>query len=406
VRQIFNLTRSKHYYLNVHKIPQIANCLLTRLFFYLQSEEFQKTFDCELDFYISHSFASMHIWLLCQRLQHFKRNKAAHELIHDILKSYKEICKSEFENVDTIRRLSKFTSIEELFDDQRNMLNWHFYIYNPSVENNFFKIDALVWSYIYRERIDRYDDRVYKLSHYLIHHFEKLKQYTFEEIESCDIRWDVYSSIPYNYKDKIDRFNTQISSDEIFIEKYSDFQYKLYSYNYKTPYERNEEQLIKTFMRYDFYGARDENILLRSNRREDREFDILKDSGYIENVMNKVEAFEEQANNTVFINMYNKWLNKYMSRSIIKCEEEDLRRANKEYKVLKYIREGVRRFSDSLTDERKKKALYAYRFNLMNKKEAEKEYYIQYETKVFYPDANVITSRKRNKVMIEKIFKL
>jgi hypothetical protein len=348
----------------------------------------------------------MHIWLICQRLQHFKRSKEAYELIHEILKTYKEICKSEFENVDTIRKLSKFTSIEELYDDQKNMFNWHFYIYNPSVENNFFKIDALVWSFIYRERIDRYDDRVYKLSQYLIYHFEKLKEYTLDDLLTCNIKWDLYSSIPYNYKDKIEKYNPKLDRGSMFLERYSDYQYKLYSYNYKTPKEREEEHLFKTYIRYDFYNTRDENVLLRSSRKEDQTFDILKDKNYIENVLRLSESsLDEYSNNSVFSNMYNKWINKYISKAVIKCEEEDLRRGNSDIKDLRYL-SGEKRFSDNLVDERKRRALYAYRYNLINKKEAEKEYYIQYETKIFYPDANVITSRKRNKVMIEKLFKL
>jgi hypothetical protein len=347
----------------------------------------------------------MHIWLICQRLQHFKRSKEAFELIHEILRSYKEICKSEFENVDTIRRISKFTSIEELYDDQKNMLNWHFYIYNPTVENNFFKIDALAWSFIYREKIDRYDDRVYKLSHYLIHHFEKLKQYNLNDLITCSIQWDLYSSLPYNYKEKLERYNPKIDSETMFLERYSEYQYKLYSYFYKTPMEREEEQMYKTYIRYDFYNTRDENVLQRSSRKEDQLFDILKDTNYIENSLDE-SKLNEYNNNIMFTSMYNKWINKHLTKSILKCEEEDVRRENQVVKDLRYLSNGVRRFSDNITDERVRRALYAYRYNLVNKKDSEKEYYIHYETKIFYPDANVITSRKKNKVMIEKLFKL
>lgn len=387
--------------MSAYRVPLIANCILTRLFLYLQSEDFQKFFDCELNFYISHSLVSMHIWLICQRLQHFKRSKPANDLLHEILTIYKNICKDEFENVDTLRKLSKFSTIEELYDDQKNMFNWHFYIYNPTVENHYFKIDSLVWSYIYREKIDRYDDRVFKLSHYFIYHFEKFKNYTLQDLETLNFKWDLTASIPYNYRDKVLRYNEMLDKEQMFLEKFSNYQYKIYSYNYKTIYERNEEQLIKTFIRYEYSKTRDENILLRSSRPEDQTFDILKDETYIENLSKRIE--EGNTEDSFFGSSYQKWLTKYIGKSVVKCEEEDYNRQQGEINNLKRLGEKIR-FSESLSIE-KRKALYAYRHNL-NKKEAEKEFYIQGETKTFYPDANVITSKRKNKVMIEKLFNL
>jgi hypothetical protein len=375
--------------------------MLTRLFLFLQSEEFQKNFDCELNFYISHSIVSMHIWLICQRLQHFKRSKPAYDLLHEILNTYKKICKDEFENVDTLRRLSKFSTIEELYEDQKNMFNWHFYIYNPTVENLYLKIDSLVWSYIYREKIDRYDDRVFKLSHYFIYHFEKFKNYTFEDFETMNFKFDLLPSIPYNYRDKILCYNQVLDNENMFLEKFSKYQYKNYSYNYKTLPERNEEHLIKTYIRYEFYRTRDENILLRSNRPEDQLFDILTEQDYIDSLSKRID--ESDINDSLFGNSYQKWLTKYIGKSVIKCEEEDIIRQEGKINDLKHL-DGKPRFSEKLPLE-KRKALYAYRYNL-GKKEAEKEFYIQIETKTFYPDANVITSKKKNKAMIEKIFNL
>jgi hypothetical protein len=341
------------------------------------------------------------MWLICQRLQHFKRSKQAFELIFEILNTYKKICKEEFENVDTLRKLSKFSTIEELYEDQKNMFNWHFYIYNPTVENLYFKIDSLVWSYIYREKIDRYDERVFKLSHYFIYHFEKFKEYTLEDFETLNFKFDLKASIPYNYKDKILRYNEVLDNEYMFLEKFSNYQYKIYSYNYKTEPERNEENLIKTFIRYEYYRNKDENILLRSNRPEDKLFDIIKDNEYIDNLSRRIDDIEVQ--DSLFGNSYQKWLTKYIGKSVIKCEEEDIRRREGAINSLKNL-DGKPRFSEKLPIE-KKRALYAYRYNL-NKKEAEKEFYIQNETKTFYPDANVITSRKKNKAMIEKLFNL
>jgi len=50
----------------------IASHLMTKISLFLESSEFNEVFDLEMDFFISHSILSMHIWLICQRLQNFK----------------------------------------------------------------------------------------------------------------------------------------------------------------------------------------------------------------------------------------------------------------------------------------------------------------------------------------------
>ena len=105
------------------------------------------------------------------------------------------------------------------------MLHWHFNIYSPTVENNYFKIDSLVWQYIYLETVPRYDDKVYKMSHYLIHHFRKFKELNYYDFENLNYEWDL-GSIPYNYKYLIEQNNKILDEEEIFKEKFSNFQLK------------------------------------------------------------------------------------------------------------------------------------------------------------------------------------
>jgi len=50
----------------------IASHIMTKISLFLESEDFNEAFDLEMDFYVSHSILSMHIWLICQRLQNFK----------------------------------------------------------------------------------------------------------------------------------------------------------------------------------------------------------------------------------------------------------------------------------------------------------------------------------------------
>ena len=57
---------------NVMRNRLIASHIMTKISLFLESEDFNEAFDLEMDFYVSHSILSMHIWLICQRLQNFK----------------------------------------------------------------------------------------------------------------------------------------------------------------------------------------------------------------------------------------------------------------------------------------------------------------------------------------------
>jgi hypothetical protein len=47
------------------------------------------------------------------------------------------------------------------------------------VEDPYYKLDALIWSCIYHEKVPRYSEKVYKMSEYLIQHYNYLKSLSF-----------------------------------------------------------------------------------------------------------------------------------------------------------------------------------------------------------------------------------
>lgn len=61
----------------------------------------------------------------------------------------------------------------------RRNFDYHFYINAKSVENPYYKIDALIWSSVYHEKVPRYSEKVYKMSEYMIQHFNYLKTLSF-----------------------------------------------------------------------------------------------------------------------------------------------------------------------------------------------------------------------------------
>jgi hypothetical protein len=406
---IYLTLRNDHLSNYMYKINLVSKAIITKISIWLNSEEFNKQFDSELNFYISHALLSMHIWMICQRLNNFKRSKPAQELVRNILKLSNKLSNNEFQKVDTLRRISKFKTIEENYEDQKKMFHWHFNILNPTADNNFFKIDALVWTYVFREKIPRYDDRIYKMSHYLISHFHYFKQLSYFDIENMNFQFDL-SCIPYNYKDNILKYNPALTNEIFLREKYSDFQYKLYSYSYKTEEERDPDQMKKTYIRYDYHSTFDKkNFLMRSKRKEDSEYDELQDSEMNE----EMERILNPAKNPLF-NTFESLANREFGRSNDICEMEDRRRIKEDYND-EYIRnikiqtqeEPILkdRFSNQLRNY-KKNILYTYRHSLKNNPQAEKDFFHHRESKMFYPEANVVLTRSKKKSFAEKLFKL
>ena len=209
-----------------------------------------------------------------------------------MLEIHKKISNSAFQGIDTLRKISKFKLIEDSFDTQKRQLHWHFLIYNITTENPYYKIDALVWSFIFREKIPRYDDRVYKMSHYLILQYEKFNSLTFKDIQNLD--FDLTTSIiPTNFKEKILFYNPQVDPKTAFKEKYSTFNNKLYSYYYLTGKDLDTKNLKKSFVRYTQFQTLDKNSFhLRSKRKEDELYDELKDIQKIEERESKLKGID------------------------------------------------------------------------------------------------------------------
>ena len=399
------LFKNNHLLNNVIKSEMIAYCILAKVNFFLQTEEFCKEFDYGFDFFISNAILSLHIWLIIQRLNNFKRSKASYELINNIIKLNKKICNSLFQNVDTLRKMSKFAKIEENAEEQKNKFHWHFNIYNPTVENNFLKIDSLVWSYIFREKIDRYDDKIYKMSHYIVYHFNKFKELDFYDFKNLNFDFNL-NCIPQNYKANIIKFNPPLSKNDQFLENYNNFIYRSYVYSYKTEIERSFNNLYKTFIRYTHDQTFDKkNYLMMSRRKEDDLYDILKDKERSDELNNNLNIDDNSSSINVFKNLFNLWNAKYFTKIIEVCEKEDRQREMNNYNDLREITPGVKRFSEKLNFDIKKK-LYVYRYNLLNNPNSQKDIFILHESKLLYPDSNVINKKRRNKNLVEKLFKL
>jgi len=142
--------------------------MISRFLLYIDSWEFVTTMDVENDFHINHSIANMHTWLLYQRLRDFSENKYAFQLKEELIESFNKLTRAEMADVDVLRKQKKIDDIENYLFAIRRNFDFHFFINSKSVDDPYYKLDALVWSCVYHEKVPRYSEKVYKMAEYMI----------------------------------------------------------------------------------------------------------------------------------------------------------------------------------------------------------------------------------------------
>ena len=203
--------------------------------------------DVENDFHINHSIANMHVYLIYQRLRDFAENKYAFQLKEELIDAFNNLTKREMNDVDVLRKQKKIDDIENYLYAIRRNFDFHFFINAKSVDDPLYKLDALVWSCVYHEKVPRYSDKVYKMAQYFYQHFLYLKTLSFQDIEKCNIDWSAYR-IPVNFKTALLRVTPPLSVEDFEKEFNSPYKVKKYHYNFRQDDELSEENLKKTFV--------------------------------------------------------------------------------------------------------------------------------------------------------------
>jgi hypothetical protein len=175
-----------------------SHTVLQRILMYCDSWEFVNSMDIPSDFHINHSIINMHVWLIYQRLRDFSENKFAFQLREELIESYSKMTNIEMENVDVLRKAKKIDDIDNYMFAIRRNFDFHFFINGKSVDDPYYKLDALVWSCIFHEKVPRYSEQVYKMSEYFIQHYKYLKSVPFTEIEKATLDWNAYR-VPFNF---------------------------------------------------------------------------------------------------------------------------------------------------------------------------------------------------------------
>jgi len=150
---------------------------------YQDSWEFVNALDLQDDFHIHNSIANVHLWLIYQRLRDFSSNTFADQLKDELIEGFNEMINAEMEDVQVLRKHKKIEELDNYLFAIRQNLDYHFFIHGISSVTPEFKLDALVWSCIFHEKVPRYSEQVYKTSAYLLQHYKYMKTLSFTDIE-------------------------------------------------------------------------------------------------------------------------------------------------------------------------------------------------------------------------------
>ena len=142
----------------------------------------------------------------------------------------------EMEDVEVLRKAKKIEDIDNYMYAIRRNFDFHFFINGKSVENPYYKLDALVWSSIFHEKVPRYSDQVYKMSEYFAQHFFYLQSLSFTDLEKSAVDWSAYR-VPLNYANKLVKVNPPLTEEEFEMEHDSNYKVKKYHYSFRHPEE-------------------------------------------------------------------------------------------------------------------------------------------------------------------------
>ena len=86
-----------------------------------------------------------------------------------------------------------------------------------SALNPILKIDAFVWSFVFLEKIDRYDNRVYLIASYLLETVKMLNEKSENDFRNFNFNFNPFL-MPFDFKNNIEKVNRPLSKKEMEVE--------------------------------------------------------------------------------------------------------------------------------------------------------------------------------------------
>jgi len=276
---LFKLFEERSYQNLNTRTSEIVQTLLHRTEAYIKSIEFTRYLGVPPDFHIEHAILNMHIWLMVNRLNQIN-TKESKLMAKNLELEFKNLTLDKVNKIHLRKKNDFIKDVSHFMKNNRAAYDQHFITHPKTSTNPYYKLDALVWSTVLFEKIERYSDLVYLISEYFIKHYDYLETVSYEKFEGANILWDIYR-IPVNFKAKLIEVNPPLSPEELEAEIKSDAKVKKHYYTYDNPefelpinkevdnvINRRFEQVhmkifatmrkFNTIQTYDYYSEREE----------------------------------------------------------------------------------------------------------------------------------------------------
>lgn len=220
----------------------IVQYLFTRSLLYASSVEFQEAMKVPADFHIEHSLVNIQTWMMIDRLRKIgtAESKFTGKFMELMIKKWME---QEVSRIHLRKKNEFVRDIESYMRVSNGYLDYHFNRNPATVKNNYYKLDALVWSIVYFEKVPRYSDEVFKMADYLKATYDYIQTLPFQKFEDCDVQFDVLK-VALDYRHNLLQANPPMGEKDFLEELYSDNKKKRYYYSH-------EEQLKLEDLPYD-----------------------------------------------------------------------------------------------------------------------------------------------------------
>lgn len=130
------------------------------------------------DFLIELNMLTSHVWIVRNQLKATNHPKAdyAEKSLSEKLKNYIDYKVGLL----SIRRKNDFYNEIKNIRNTINCVLYEQFVFDKEKSlNPYLRIDSLVWSFIFLEKVPRYDPHIYQFSEYLIQNFFKFQHYSF-----------------------------------------------------------------------------------------------------------------------------------------------------------------------------------------------------------------------------------
>ena len=217
---------------------RIASTLVQRILEWVHSIEFNHVLKLPPDFHITHAILNVHIWLILNRLKNIGGQEIRY-LVKIITESYSQITNFKVMKIHLKKKNDFIKDLNSFMKQNRNSFERHFELNPKTSVNPYHKIDALVWSAVFFEKVDRYADSVYIVAEYLMQHYDYINTLSYEDIVDGRIAWDAYR-VPLDYKTKICKVNPPLSQEDFEAELNSPNENKKFFYTYEDDKEAEQ----------------------------------------------------------------------------------------------------------------------------------------------------------------------